>query len=646
MSADEAPLTIDLAREARFRLAEVEVRPSTRELLSGAQREVLEPRVMQVLVVLARRQGEVVSRDDLIASCWGGRVVGDDAINRCISLIRGAAHRHGGFNIQTIARVGYRLRANEPVSPDAERASPLTASSAPHREPLLAVLAFDNLSPDPEMSFFSDGVSEEILETVSRNTDLKVIGRGSSFQFRGADKAARHVAAELNVSHVLDGSVRRSGSRVRISAQLVECTSETRIWSARFDGDLTDIFALQDEIAAALADALEKEFARSGRQLGKVDPASYDLFLRSRDVSNGGTFSERIKLLEQCVALAPGFANGWAWLAYWRVSQAKRDRGDLALERLLEAALSDLATAERLDPNMGFTRKVREEFEPHAAYQRREALLREALRLSPGDPMCLTCAADILGEVGRHREAFALAEEAKALDPLLPLSQSQSQDAPPFQWALQRWISLLEDYDERAAQFEAMLAKWPTLADPLISAANNAAENADWPRYDALRRSAYAQPFAQLPEAQRLMRDTFGFHDAIRARDRAYLDDLAKRLLSRVDRTGAAPLDAIWSVGLAGHVEAAFQAVDQATFDRAFAVGRGRISRWWAGNLFRRSVSAALIDDPRFLRLCAKLGLVHYWLETGRWPDCADKVAYDFRAEARKVAAAGLARHV
>src|SRR5258708_6362606 len=107
------------------------------------------------------------------------------------------------------------------------------------REPVLAVLAFDNLSGDADMSYFSDGVSDEILDTVARSAGLKVIARSSSFQFRGADKAARHVARELAATHLLDGSVRRSGARVRIAAQLVDCADETTLWSKRFDRDLT-----------------------------------------------------------------------------------------------------------------------------------------------------------------------------------------------------------------------------------------------------------------------------------------------------------------------------------------------------------------------------------------------------------------------
>jgi hypothetical protein len=123
------------------------------------------------------------------------------------------------------------------------------------------------------------------------------------------------------------------------------------------------------------------------------------------------------------------------------------------------------------------------------------------------------------------------------------------------------------------------------------------------------------------------------------------LDNIANRLLSGLEATGTVPVESLWSAAIAGQADAAFEAVDRAAFDGVFEFG-GHVGNINPGTLFMRRFSAGLMDDPRFLRLCAKLGLVHYWLETGRWPDCADQVPYDFRAQAWKAAADGLARHV
>ncbi len=145
--------------------------------------------------------------------------------------------------------------------------SPGATRSIASGEPLLAVLAFDNQSSDPEMQFFSDGVSEDIIQRLSRGAKLKVIGRTSSFQFRGERKA--EAAQSLDCSHVLDGSIRRAAGRVRISAHLVEASSRTTLWSDSYDRGLEDIFAVQDEISENIARALDRAFSGFSTQRGR-----------------------------------------------------------------------------------------------------------------------------------------------------------------------------------------------------------------------------------------------------------------------------------------------------------------------------------------------------------------------------------------
>ena len=154
---------------------------------------------------------------------------------------------------------------------------PDATGSAATSEPILAVLAFENLSSDPEMRFFSDGVSEEIIQRLSRGANLKVIGRLSSFQFRGERKA--EAAQSLRCSHVLDGSIRRAEGRVRVSAHLIEAKSKTTLWSDRYDRGLDDIFAVQDEISENIARALDQRF--SSFSTPSIDPAVFDLYLRA-----------------------------------------------------------------------------------------------------------------------------------------------------------------------------------------------------------------------------------------------------------------------------------------------------------------------------------------------------------------------------
>jgi len=251
-----AAARVRLAHEAPLRLGGLTIEPALRCVAHDAGAvEIVEPRVMQVLVALIRAEGRIVSRDELLMSCWNDVVVGDDAITRVIGRLRRLLDGigQGGFKLETVTKVGYRL---VPSGREAEAAT--TAG------PRLAVLAFDNLcdGEGDDMAWFSNGVSEEILQTIaSSSVAIEVIGRGSSFQFHGAEKAASHVAAALNVTHVLDGSVRRRGLTVRISAQLIECAGQTTLWSDRFDRKFSDFLAVQDEIAETVAAALATVFA-------------------------------------------------------------------------------------------------------------------------------------------------------------------------------------------------------------------------------------------------------------------------------------------------------------------------------------------------------------------------------------------------
>ena len=267
----------------------------------------------------------------------------------------------------------------EATATTAVRAGPAAA------ERLLAVLAFDNLSGDAELAYFSDGVSEEIQHTVAKSSALKVVARSSSFQFRGADKAVRRVAAELNATHLLDGSVRRAGGRVRISAQLVQCNGEVTLWADRFDGDLTDVFTLQERIAAAVAEALKITLATSV-QAQIADPAIYEAFLKARGII---TESDRLldaetvamagPLLEQVVEAAPDFAPAWELLALsraWTLRSGHR-HADYATGRAGVIAAAE--TALQLDPQRGGAYEALAMLEPWGAYAARERLLLKAL---------------------------------------------------------------------------------------------------------------------------------------------------------------------------------------------------------------------------------------------------------------------------
>lgn len=224
----QGTLTIELAHEPSFRLGCLDVSPSTREVSSRTGTEVIEPRVMQVLVCLVRAQGAVVSRDDLARDCWSGRAVSEDAINRCISKIRQIAETIGqtSFTVETIPRVGYRLaglaesRAREP-----EAATP--------RRIAVLVLPFVNMSDDPQQEYFADGITEDITTDLQRVSSLSIVARNTAFGFKGRSIDITQVCRQLDVTHVLEGSVRKVGGRVRITSQLVDGVTGVHLWAER-----------------------------------------------------------------------------------------------------------------------------------------------------------------------------------------------------------------------------------------------------------------------------------------------------------------------------------------------------------------------------------------------------------------------------
>ena len=610
-------MTVDLAREATFRLAEVEVRPSTREVVSSTRREIVEPRVMQVLVALGRRRGEVVSRDELIAECWGGRAVGEDAIHRCIGALRRLAETFGGFQVSTVTRVGYRLSVNEHKE---------GANCPP--EPVLAVLAFDNLSGDPELGYFSDGVSEDIHQTLARAAGLKVLGRASSFQFRGADKATARIAAALKATHILDGSVRRSGSRVRIAAQLIECSHETTIWSDRYDRDLTDIFALQDEIGTSVATALKATLTRS--QHWPVDPAAHDLILRALAYDGVGVEAtvRQVRMLEGVVDLAPGFARGWANLAGWTAALLQKHPEEAAAAGLTrDRAIAAAEIALRLDPRMGAAYQALGLLEPVAAFQQREALYDRALGAAPNDPDVLSYAAFFCGQVGRHREGLALARRAFELDPLAPFGTD----------CLGILLGLTGRYDEASRLLDSARTRWPEHGGMAGNAIIVAAARGDRAELEAV-----IGAWSAAAVRNTWMQQWIWFSRNRIDPDLESIGRYLERQRATLARTGAVTLMALCTLDLLGLTKEAYELIDEASFvDRELSPS----NVMFIGAIFSR-LNESLSQDPRFPRLCAKLGLCDYWIETSKWPDCADEVPYDFRVEARKVAAEGLARRV
>jgi TolB-like protein/DNA-binding winged helix-turn-helix (wHTH) protein len=255
---DSVCARIRLAREPAARIGPISVDQPARRLRLGDREALLEPRVMQVLVALLRADGQIVSRDELLETCWHGVVVGEDALNRVVGRLRRVSEGLGAgvFEVKTITKVGYRLVTRRPAA-FAPRLVGLARSVS------ICVLPFLNMSDDPQQAHFSDGITEDIITDLSKVAALYVTARTTAFALRHRQVDVPRLARELEVSHVLEGSVRKAGGRVRITAQLIDGATGGHLWAERYDRDLNDIFALQDEISEAIVAALRLTLAEA-----------------------------------------------------------------------------------------------------------------------------------------------------------------------------------------------------------------------------------------------------------------------------------------------------------------------------------------------------------------------------------------------
>jgi TolB-like protein len=275
-----------------FSFADCEIDIERHEFRRAGTAIHIEPQVFDLLVYLLRNRDRMVSKDDLIASVWGGRIVSESTLTSRINAARRAVGDSGGEQklIRTIARKGLRFVGD--VRTPSSGAAPSGPAAPPHditlpfpERPAIAVLAFDNMSGDPEQEYFSDGISEDIITALARLRWFLVIARNSSFVYKGQAVHMKQVGAELGVAYVLEGSVRKAGDRVRITAQLNDLATGSHVWAERYDRALADVFAVQDEITAAIVAAIEPQLhAAESFRAARKPPESmnaWDLVMRA-----------------------------------------------------------------------------------------------------------------------------------------------------------------------------------------------------------------------------------------------------------------------------------------------------------------------------------------------------------------------------
>jgi TolB-like protein/DNA-binding winged helix-turn-helix (wHTH) protein/Tfp pilus assembly protein PilF len=422
----------------------------------------VEPKVMAVLVCLARHSGELVTKQQLVDSVWSGRPVTDEVVARCISTLRG----HLGDDpkapsyIETLPKRGYRLIAPvEETTPQAARPADggtlrttllraaaiaslaiLAATAvlfergrapppAPERLESIAVLPFANMS-QPDDQYLADGLTEELSYTLAQIAGLDVVARTSAFQFRDHDLDVREIGRRINVDSVIEGSVRREGQRLRVMAQLIDARSGYRLWADTFEGEASGVFALQKRVAEGVRESIPfGERANTSRQTSEPESfEAYDLYLRGRYALNQRgreTLYRASALFRQAIALDPAYGPAYIELANTYLllpSYAPESADEMyaqATETIRRGASTDDSIAGSAAAVQGFIySKSGDWLQAHDAF-------RAAVTTPPVSPTTHQWYSHLLGSVGRLREAQTQAELARQSDPLSPVVASR-----------------------------------------------------------------------------------------------------------------------------------------------------------------------------------------------------------------------------
>jgi transcriptional activator of cad operon len=465
-----------------LRVGDLRVDPTLDEICKDGTTIKVEPRTMRLLVCLVEHAGQVVSVEELLAEVWKDVIVGPDSVYQAVAGLRRVLgdDPKSPIYIANVVRRGYRLVAPvtpwlepsveagvpSPASPAGEvrAAEPAPTPTPTSRKAALrstavvsvvtvfavvilvlgvffgekawrsthpamtavadksvAVLPFLDLSEKKDEEYFADGMSEELIDVLARVPELHIPARTSSFYFKGKQATISDIAKALGVAHVLEGSVRKSGDTLRITAQLIRADTGYHVWSQTFDRPMKDVFKVQDEIAAAVLQSLRLSLLTpsAAKPEPTANTAAYTLYLRARWLENVGEYELAKKYLQQALALDPGFAEGWATLAYLVTD----DFETLDSRRTPELCSSAHAAADealKLDPDLPTAHDAKGRLLAVCDWNwtAAEAQYSRALELDPGNARVVRSYAFFEWGVQHYDRALDLAQKAVSLDPL------------------------------------------------------------------------------------------------------------------------------------------------------------------------------------------------------------------------------------
>lgn len=456
----------------------------------GEQRRI-QPKVMDVLLCLARQPGELMSREEILHVVWGERAVSDEPLTRCIAELRSAFDDQASnpAYIETLPKRGYRLIA--PVQPAADATArppgrawlavllllvmvalawawwserpqqgpdaPDSALSEVGDPPVIAVLPFVNLEGSDEQDYLSDGLTETLTQVLARQSGLAVVARSSAFAFKDAALDVRDIGARLGVDAVLEGSVQREGDELRITARLVDAHQGVHLWADAYDRRLEGIFEVQDDIAAEVTAALRSTLLDEGEaQFGARDPEAWLLYARGLDAMRGRSVASMESALDafrRAVERDPSFALGW--LALGDALVVHQWYADVPLEDALSEAERAVETALDLDPGLAGAHALtgRIAFR-RGEYEDAEAAFKRAVALAPGDADAWFRYGTLLNGLGRAEEALDMHRRAVRLDPLSAVALNAAGVS----------LEKLGRFDEALEQYRTVLRVHPDFA--------------------------------------------------------------------------------------------------------------------------------------------------------------------------------------
>jgi adenylate cyclase len=310
----------------------------------------------------------------------------------------------------------------------------------------IAVLAFDDMSPGGDQEYLSDGIAEELLNLLAKIPELRVISRSSAFSFKGKDLEIPEIAERLNVAHILEGSVRKSGNRVRITAQLIDARSDTHRWSETYDRTLDDVFAIQDEIAATVVERLKVTLLGDAPHVEPTDPRAYTLTLQARHVSgrmSAESYDQATVLYKQALAIDPDYVEALGDLAVLYINRAlfglspAAESFGTARELLLKALAIDPQDVSSYVGLASIALFGENDLAAAARYYE------QALTLAPADDSVLRNVAGLLLNLGRPEQAVALQEYAVSRD---PLSTAKYNNLGTYYFYSSRWEDAIAAY--------------------------------------------------------------------------------------------------------------------------------------------------------------------------------------------------------